>query len=1228
MRSFTKNQIWLYAVMLCMLPLFSIAQSLSPLVAMNPETPVKQDHREKQAVKKSLSEALGHIKAKFNVKFIFETEIIQNKTVSIDLSDEKDIDQLLKQLFSQVDLQVKKIDNDSYIIVKKPAEKKVEKVTSNSLSAVASSSSLSPYTKLQTVQQELKALQEKTISGTITDENDEGLPGVNVLVKNTTIGTVTDVSGKFRLSVPDEADTLVVSSVGYATEEIPIGNRTVIDISMTPDVQSLSEVVVVGYGSQEKRDITGAISSVSGEEIREVAVPGFDRAIAGKLSGVRISTTNAAPGGGNQILVRGYSSISADSDPLIVLDGFPLNDGFSKSENPLNSINPNDIESIDVLKDASATAIYGARAANGVIIITTKSGKKGKPRIEFNANYGFSNQVNPVEMTNREEYLQYMQDSRDQAYMNKDPHFFGTEEERWSRDDSNETRYQNWVDDGWMFDERAQRWIYLTPEFLDYATTMPFHNWQEEVLQTGTNQNYQLSLSGGSDNLNYMISGNYYDEEGIYPETGFKRYSARMNLEMDVTDKLKVGMRLNPSLREIEKPYKLEGGSGNPNNAGTFNQLLGIQPIYQPFDENGDYIFWGASHTYNPYWTDVFDFNTEAAINLYNLMEIQNDTKLFRNIGSIYGEYEIIDGLTYRLDVNTDTRYERGEQFIPSYIHTRATPFREFAEGKYDTKQAFYWNIQNLLTYKKNINKHSFTVMAGYEANQTKWETSYMKKRNYALDKFGTLNLAQEVEDPIEDVKTSQGTLSFIGMFGRAIYNYADRYMLTATIRRDGSAKFGSNSKWGVFPAVSAGWRISEEPFMPNLGPISNLKLRAGYGQIGNSSINNYAFVGKLKAGTAVMGDGGGYGQQVGYYEQNLPYPGLSWETIEEYNLGLDLGLLEGKIQLTTEVFSRTTTDMLLNEQVLWTTSFSSSLTNAGEMKTRGFEFSATSRNINSGAFQWTTTANLFWYRSILTDNNSNNPFLGGTNSRSYVDKTVGTFWGYHDLGVFTSYEEIKTNPVNANAIDENPAKRPDRVPHPGWRMRADVNMDGVIDGDDKTIIGTPEPLLSYGMTNNFKYKGFDLSIHLTGVQGARVWNTGWESRLYDTRGGGRANTPKYIFDNYWRPGKTDAKYATPSRKNGSSRSHLLFDASFLNISNITFGYSLPQSVTQAIRARNLRAYVTVQNAFYFTDYPGYNPEINTKADDSNTKQALNQGIDNGGYPLTRTISFGISLGL
>jgi len=501
-----------------------------------------------------------------------------------------------------------------------------------------------------------------------------------------------------------------------------------------------------------------------------------------------------------------------------------------------------------------------------------------------------------------------------------------------------------------------------------------------------------MTISGGADNVNYMISGNYYDEEGIYPSSSFERYTARMNVDAKLNDKLKIGMRLNPSVRNIDKPGDMEGSVSNAAIAGSMNQLIGLVPIFQPYDENGELVYWGNNPTYNPLWDPIFDFNVEKAINPYSLLQIAENTRLFRNIGSVYGEYEIIDGLTYRLEAHTDIRQKREKQFTPSYVHTPNAPFQEFASGEYSTNQTFYWNIQNLLRYHKTFDKHSITVMAGYEANQSKWENSLMKKRNYALDKFGTLNLAQEIEDPLNDVRSRQGTASFIGMFGRLNYVFGDRYMLTASVRRDGSSRFGQDSKWGVFPSASVGWRITEEPFMPNLGPVNNIKFRVGYGQTGNSSIGNYKFVGTLKSATVVYGEGGSFGTQVGYNEDNLPYPALSWETTTELNLGMDIGLLEDRIQLTTEYYDRTTSDMLFSEQVLWTTSFSSSLTNAGEMKTRGFELSVTSRNFVRGSFRWTTNANLFWYRSILTDNNSNNPFLSSGSSRSYVDKTIGAF--------------------------------------------------------------------------------------------------------------------------------------------------------------------------------------------------------------------------------------------
>jgi TonB-linked SusC/RagA family outer membrane protein len=1044
------------------------------------------------------------------------------------------------------------------------------------------------------------------IHGRIVNQQGQPLQNVSVLISGTKIGTTTNNDGRFTLTAPDDKNVVLeISSVGYQSKKISVGKQTEINVTLELEVSGLSDVVVIGYGTQKKRDISSAISSVFAKDLQDKPVSNFAQAISGKMAGVRILNSNNAPGGGTNIVIRGINSINASNDPLIVIDGFPLKDGFDKTENPLNAINTADIESIEVLKDASSSAIYGARASNGVILITTKKGKLGKPEISLNINSGFEKMTNKMHMLNREDFLKYMDDARAQAYIVEDPNF-GTNNPdlpQWKWTDSDETRIYNWS----HFSSNApfmgqggtyyDHWIWVTPE----TKAQPYDNdWQDLTTKVGNVQDIQLSTRGGTDNIKYMISGGYFNQGGIVKSTGYNRYSFRANLEIKINDWLKTGLLLAPSIENLDVMYNLEGA---------FYDIVTIPPIYRAYDDNGNPEFLG----YIP--GDYREWNLPAYSNPLANDLVQDNRRTFRNLSTLFAEINLTKGLTFRSEFHTELRNWERNYFIPSSFPDAWSTTRSM--GLNNITSRLYWNSQSFLTYNRTFDKHSFNAILGYSAEESSDRSTYISKYDYPTDRVPTLNQAITVLNAQSDARTNRSSETMIGSFARVMYNYNSKYYLTASVRRDGSSKFGENKKWGVFPSFSAAWRVSDESFFSSIKQyINDLKIRAGWGTIGNSGIGNYNSLSTLNATAYVLGTGSTLSP--GYVDGRVANSNLGWESSKDFDIGIEADLLGSRISVTVDYFYKLTEDMLFSMPLPTITGFNSYMVNIGSMRNRGFEYMLQTRNI-VGNFNWSTNFNLSYYKNRVLNTGKDKRPLIANNSYTVEGKPLAGLWGMDFIGPYKDWEDVKTNPI-VNA--DNPLWR-DRSA-PGTNKMTDVNGDGVINGLDNTILGSPNPDFIWSMTNNFTYKGIDLSIQINGVQGGDHLMTQMESVM--SKGLGYGNVVYSYFNNYWRPDRTDAKYAAPTRKSWdgtSDRGTLVFKGTYVNIQNIVLGYTLPKSIIQksGLGLKNLRFYASVRNALMITDYPGFNPEVNDSGNSS-----LSQGIDAGGYPMTRTVSFGLNI--
>jgi TonB-dependent starch-binding outer membrane protein SusC len=1130
----------------------------------------------------TIEQVLDKIESQSEFYFLYNQKLVDvSRKVDI-TADNKPIKDVLDNLFNGKDVEYLVLDRQIILSTKDEAGKMTE-------------------------------FQQVKVTGTVINNRNEPLPGVTVLVKGTTLGTLTDERGNYTLSNLTRGSVLTFSFIGMQTQEIPVGSNNMVNVTLLEESTKLDEVIVIGYGTQKKRDVSTSIASVSMENLKDKPVATFTQAMSGQMAGVRILNSNNAPGGGSNIRIRGVSSINASNDPLIVIDGFPLKDGFNQTENPLNSINTADIESIEVLKDASSSAIYGAQAANGVILITTKKGKMGKPTINVNVSTGYEQMIHKMDVLNKEDFLKFMDDSRAQAYIVEDPNF-GTNDPNahlWSWTDDDATRIYNWT----HYSSNAapmtsggpgnlyERWITVTQATKDrpYDT-----DWQDAATQIGKVEDFQLSTTGGTENLKYMISGGYYNQDGIVKEAGYNRFSFRANVELKVNNWMKTGLLLAPTLENTDVMANQEG---------TFYNLASISPLYEPYDVNGDPAYLGYTQGYWAEWSLSSYVNP-----LINYL-VKDNRRTAKNLSTIFAEINFTKDLTFRSEFHNEFRNWERNYFLPtSYPTASATTSR--SQGLNNISTRLYWNSQNFLTYNHMFGKHSVNAILGYSAEETSYKSSYIYKYDYATDAVSTLNQAIFVSSAQNDARTNKSSESMIGSFARAMYNYGGKYYFTASVRRDGSSKFGADKKWGIFPSFSAAWRISDEDFFaPVKTYINDLKIRGGWGIIGNSGIGKdgigiYQAVPSLSATSYIFGTGSTL--SAGYVDANVANSNLGWEATTDYGIGTDIEFLKSRISLSMDYYYKLTEDMLFSMPLPLITGFSSYMVNIGSMRNRGFEYMLKTRNI-VGQFNWTTNFNLSYYRNRVLNTGADKRPLINNNAYTIEGKPLSGLWGAYYLGAYNDWEDVKTNPI------VNPS-------NPKWMYRSypgaiklyDVTGDGIIDGSDNTIIGNPNPDFIWGMTNNFEYKGFDLSIQVNGVQGGERIMVLMEPIM--AKNSGAQNTVHMYYDNYWRPDRTDGTYAAPTRKSWdgtSTRGSLVFKGTYVNIQNVSFGYTLPKSLLQKFNLNQVRVYTSIQNALLITKYPGYNPEVNYQGN-----SALSQGMDNGSYPMTRIVSFGINISL
>ena len=996
-----------------------------------------------------------------------------------------------------------------------------------------------------------------TVSGRVTDEAGAGLPAVNVAVKGTTRGTTTDGDGRYRLAVPDGSAVLVFSSVGYEKVEVVVGNRTTVDVALKADVQSLNEVVVVGYGAVKKRDLTGSVASVSSSELKAQPISSFNQALQGRVAGVQVTNSSNAPGGGVTIRVRGGNSISASNDPLYVIDGFPITNpapatgasGSASFPNPLATLNPNDIESIEILKDASATAIYGSRGANGVVLVTTRRGKEGKNNVDFEAYYGVQRITKLLDLATAEQHT---------AAKNE------------------QLRNLNFAE---RYGNPAGAYPKKPAEY--GAGT----DWQREIFREAPMQNYQLTFSGGNDKLRYLVSGNYFNQDGIVITTHFKRYTSRINLDATVSSRLKIGTNftitrsLNNSVNEI--------GSG-----GVVGAALNVSPASPVYGANGNWQLLNVGPG-----SGFGSFANPVAVARTTTNLLTSD----RILGNIFGDIRLAEGLTARISLGADLLYTRRNVF-----YTPQTLLANTRNGYGSNGTSGNTNLlnENTITYARTLNQHAFDVVAGVTFQSNREERTYAEAEDFPNFTLGSNNIGL-ANKPLPATGSVQewGLNSYLG---RVNYRFRDRYLFTLTGRVDGSSRFGANNKYGFFPSGAIAWRVSDEAFLKTSKVISDLKLRLSYGITGNDGIGLYNSLSQYSTSRTVFGD-----QEVLFTQASrIANPDLRWEKTAQFDAGIDLSLLNNRLNLTADYYVKTTTDLLLGVELPATTGFTNVTRNVGSLENRGVELGINTVNL-TGDFSWKTSGNISFNRNkVLKLNNATEFFVSSTfgtgNSVVRVGEPVGSFYGNVFDGIWQTTEEIKAAGAIARAGDL-----------PGALRYKDLNGDGVFnEATDRTILGNGLPKFIFGLTNTFAFRGFDLAIFLQGVQGNQIHN--WARRSMETSDPSQNLLRSYV-EGAWRADKPSATLPSIRQwRPTNTDSFFIEDGSFLRVKNVSLGYQIPLG---SKLIRQARVYVSGQNLLTFTRYRGYDPEVNSDFN-SNTSY----GVDVYAYPAARTITLGGAL--
>jgi TonB-linked SusC/RagA family outer membrane protein len=1053
--------------------------------------------------------------------------------------------------------------------------------------------------------------QSRVISGRVTDQKSgEGLPGATVLLKGTTTGVSTSVDGRFTLNVPETGGTLVISSVGMATQEVAIGSRTTIDLVLAADNKELNEVIVTGYGQQqERREITGAVATVNSSQYKDQSIIGVDQALQGRAAGVQVTQSSGTPGSGISVRVRGAASIGASNEPLYVVDGLPIVTSSptqlgagNQLTNGLNDLNPNDIESIEILKDAAAAAIYGSRASNGVVLITTKRGKSGKAQITVDYYRGAQSVWKRPEVLNGEQQTQLFLDAAANRYPanaagNYPTNFGPTASPYVFRTNADLAAYIYGPGD--VSAPVNGVVSYVTPtgnpirplSQFQNPSTATSTNWSDQVLRTSPISNYGLTFGGGSDASRYRLSLNYFDQEGTIVGSGYQRGSARFTLDNKLSDKVRMGTSIGIS-QSIN------------NRVNNDNSIYGVLTTARL--SAADLPIYNADGTY--YKTGSLENPVAAAKEPY----IKSATS--RVIASQYTEFELIKNLRYRATFGLDYTYGRDDRFYSTLTNPGAAVR---GEGTIATSQDLNYNHISSFNYNKTFGTdHTLSALFVGEYQRDSYSDTYAQATGFPGNTIREL-AAGAVKTAASSSSTGN---ALFGLLLKADYAFKGRYLIGASVRRDQSSRFGADNQVGYFPAVSAGWRIIEEDFLKDQKVISELKIRGSYGETGNQPVGNFGSRGLINVGNNYLDQGGAAPGQ-------LANPGLKWERTRQTDVGIDFGFLDNRFYISADIYQRKTDDLLLAQRLPADTGNLSYSANIGNIENKGLEFALTTINFrNEGTgFNWETNFNISFNRNRVTalSDPSVTGAAAGFASRLIVGQPLGAFYGYRVDHIFQTQDEISALDAAAKtATGSATATYQSTLTRPGDIKFKDLNGDGRVTAADQEIIGNAQPKFYGGITNTVRFMNFDLSALLQYNVGNKIYN----SAAGNTQGMNTTYGQDVAVLNRWTPTNTNtniprAVYNDPNTNTRTS-DRFLENGSYARFKTVTLGYTLPTDLATRIHVRTIRVYAQAQNLVTFTSYSGLDPEVNTF---SGTNTAL--GTDFFTFPQARTITGGITLG-
>lgn len=1032
----------------------------------------------------TLQEAFHQIEAQTNLKFVYnQQQINQIGNVTLKVTN-KSVSATLKTLFKDTSLGFNQNGNNIVVMRQERPEQ---------------------------------------VEGTVRDKaSGDAIPGVNVRVKGSSTGTITDFDGHYTIAVASADDVLEFSYLGYATTDMPVGNQGLLDVSLTESATALDEIVVVGYGKQKKRDVTGAVQSVSSERFKDIPAANPVQVLKGQTAGVDVFNGGNEPGADTNIRIRGNRSIGADNSPLVVLDGIPLTGG-------LNDINPNDIASFEILKDASATAIYGSRASNGVILITTKHGKDGETNISYNGYYGVTSVIHKLDLMDGEQFAQLRREA------NRTVQADGS-----------------YLPDADIFDNIA----------LQSLANGTHTDWQDFTYDPGYKQNHQISMTGGNSNTQFVTSANYYDEQGIVDHSNYQRASLRINVDHKVNDRLRIGVS---SFGSYSKQNYIQ--------ADLYDNVLRLSPLGVPYDEEGNVLF-------RP--TNDESQRVNPLSDIANSIDERFKTHVF---ASLYGEYEPIDGLTYRLKVGPDLQFGNRGYFYGSET-TNAQGGSSLA-GKSGSDQ-YSLTVENIVDFKHSFNEDNalnITAVQSYQNQITRTNGIDVKKLPYDSQGYNNLGSAGE----IANVDSNYQKWRLLSYTGRLNYQFKNRYLLTVTGRADGSSRFAEGNKWGFFPSAALAWRLSDEPFMQS-DFVSDLKLRGSYGETGNTGIRPYQTFSFLENSSYAFGSSGA----PGFVPGTISNPNLRWETTKQYNFGVDFEIWKHRLQGSVNYYIAKTEDLLLPRSIPTSSGFESVLENIGSTENKGLEINLTLKNlIDSPDFDWTVDLSFSTNKNKITELFGNGQDDIGNNW--FIGQPIDVFYDFKKIGIW-QLDEAKEAEAAGFA--------------PGYIKIADINGDGKYDMDDRTILGSATPEWIGGLTNRFSYKNVGLSFVLYTRQNYMTYSRFYEN---NNRLAGRYNN---LDVDYWTPENPTNANPRPnvSQEDVYLGSTLAYkDVSFVRVRNIALSYSLPMNMAQRMGLKDLTLVLTGENPFTFTSYEGFDPEF-----ESNGERAL--------YPSTKMYSLGLNI--